>query len=84
MQNSRVGLQTVSQRAVRHQVSSLMSIVLFIALAVVPSLVVQAQVQCLGACEEQFATCKGDSGRCQDAYELCVNNCLSRFAALLG
>ena len=43
MQNSRVGRQTVSQRAARHQVSILMSIVLFIALSVVPGSVVQAQ-----------------------------------------
>jgi hypothetical protein len=82
MQNSRVGRQTVSQRAARHQVSILMSIVLFIALSMVPSSVVQAQVKCLGLCEEQLATCDGDS--CQDAYENCVNSCLGGFAALLG
>lgn len=82
MQNSRVGRQTVSQRAVRHQVSSLMSIVLFIALSLVPSLVVHAQVECLGGCEERLAGCKGD--RCQDIYESCVNSCLGSSAALLG
>jgi hypothetical protein len=88
MQNSRVSRQTASQRAVRHQVSILMSIVLFIALSVVPSSVVQAQVECLGACEKQFAACTGHSGQlsmdCQDIYESCVNNCLGSFAALLG
>ena len=89
MQNSRVGRQTVSQRAARHQVSILMSIVLFIALSVVPSSVVQAQVACLGACEAQYAACIGHSARqrpmgCQDTYESCVNSCLGSFAALLG
>ena len=91
MQNSRVGRQTVSQRAVRHQLSILMSIVLFIALSVAPSSVVQAQVECLGGCEEQFVACIGPPGRptevaivCQDTYESCVNSCLGSFAALLG
>lgn len=93
MQNSRVGHQTVSQRAVRHQVSILMSIALFVALSVVPSSVVQAQVECLGMCEADYAACMGQAGPghpgqiaavCQDTYETCVNNCLGRFAALLG
>ena len=88
MQNSRVGRRAVSRRAVRHQVPILMSIVLFIALSVVPTSVVQAQVACLGACEEQFAACLQRSGRfsmrCQDNYESCVNNCLGSFAVLLG
>ena len=88
MQNSRVGRQTVSQQAVRQQVSILMSIVLFVALSVVPSSVVQAQVECLGACEEQYAACIGHPGHvsmiCQDSYENCVNSCLGSFATLLG
>lgn len=88
MQNSRVGRQAVSQQAVRHQVSILMSIVLFIALSVVPRSVVRAQVECLGACEAQYAACVEHSGRysmlCQDTYEICVNSCLGSFAALLG
>jgi hypothetical protein len=88
MQNSRVGRQTVSQRAARHQVSILMSIVLFIALSVVPSSAVQAQVECLGMCESQFAVCIGQPGHssrnCQDNYELCVDSCLGSFAELLG
>jgi hypothetical protein len=88
MQNPRVGHQTVSQRAARHQVSILMSLVLFIALSVVPSSVVQAQVECLGACEAQFAACVRNPGHysmlCQDTYEICVDSCLGSFAALLG
>lgn len=88
MQNSSVGRQTVSPRAGRHQVSILMSIVLFIALSVVPSSMVQAQVECLGACEAQFAACRGSKNQvameCQDIYESCVNSCLGSFAALLG
>jgi hypothetical protein len=84
MQNSRVGRQTFSQRVAKHQVSILRFIVLVIALSVVPSSVVQAQVRCLGLCEEQLATCGGDSGPCQDTYESCVNSCLGGFAALLG
>jgi hypothetical protein len=88
MKNSKVGRQTVPQQAARHQVSILMSIVLFIALSVVPSSVVQAQVECLGACEAQLAACIGRPGQispdCQDTYESCVNGCLGRFAALFG
>lgn len=88
MQNSRVGRQTGSKRAVRHRVALLMSIVLLIALFAVPSSVVQAQVQCLGACEEQFAACRGrpnqDLMLCQDSYEICVDSCLGSFTALLG
>jgi hypothetical protein len=87
MQNSRVDRQTVSQRIVRHQVSILMSTVLFIALSIVPSTVVQAQTECLGACEEQYAACTNSghvSMLCQDTYENCVNSCLGSFAALLG
>lgn len=88
MQNSRVGRQSVSQRAVRPQISILMSIVLFIALSMVPSSMVQAQVQCLGRCEAQYAACLNNTGdssmSCQDTYENCVNSCLGSFAALLG
>jgi hypothetical protein len=88
MQNSRVGRQTVSQRAGRPQLSILMSIVLFVALSVVPTAVVQAQVECLGACEAQYAACIGQPGHismlCQDSYENCVNSCLGSFATLLG
>jgi hypothetical protein len=89
MQNSRAGRQTVSKGVVRHRVSTLMSIALVIALAVIPSPRVGAQVECLGACEAQFAACVGHSGGhysmlCQDTYEICVNSCLGSFAALLG
>jgi hypothetical protein len=87
MQNSRVGRQTVSQRAVAHQVSILMSVVLFIALSVVPSSVAQAQVECMGNCEAAYAACIHSdhvSMLCQDTYENCVNSCLGSFAALLG
>lgn len=93
MQNTSVGRQTVSQQAGRHRVSILMSIVLLIALSVVPGSAVQAQVECLGACEAEFAACMGASGPgrpdqasmvCQDTYESCVDGCLGSFAALLG
>lgn len=87
MQNSRVGRETVSQQAGTHQVSLLMSVVLFIALSVVPSSVAQAQVECLGNCEAAYVACI-HSGHisllCQDTYENCVNSCLGSFAALLG
>jgi hypothetical protein len=87
MQNSKAGRQTVSKTAVRHQVSILMSIVLLIAL----SSVTRAQVECLGQCEQTYATCVGNSGHipilaaiCQDNYEACVNACLGSVEALLG
>ena len=87
MQNSRVDRQTVSRRVVKHQASILMSIVLFIALSTVLRSVAQAQAECLGACEEQYAECI-NSGHvsmfCQDTYEACVNSCLGSSAALMG
>jgi hypothetical protein len=87
MQNQRVDRQTVSRRVVRHQASILMSIVLFIALSMVLSSVARAQTECLGACEEQYASCI-NSGHvtmlCQDTYEDCVNSCVGSSAVLLG
>ena len=89
MQNSKTGRQTISQRVVRR--SSLLSIALFIALSVVASSRVTAQVECLGRCEAQFASCLLNSGRsslrnpgCLESYEACVDACLGASAAVLG
>lgn len=88
MQNSKTGRQTNSQRIVRR--SSLLSIALLIALSVVASPRVTAQVECLGACEEQFAACLGNlehgspRSSCLDTYESCVDACLGGSAAVLS
>jgi Asp/Glu/hydantoin racemase len=69
---------------------SLLSIALFIALSVVASSRVTAQVECLGRCEAQFATCLINSNRvsliqgtCLESYEACVDTCLGGSAAVL-
>lgn len=70
---------------------SLLSIAFLIALSVVASSTVTAQVECLGRCEAQFAACLINSGRvfsqlkatCLESYELCVDNCLGGSAAVL-
>lgn len=73
------------------QAPFLMSIVLFGALLMVPATKVNAQVRCLGRCEQIFAEClrtTGDyqqnSSNCLDAFEDCVNRCLSNFAELFA
>ena len=90
MENSETGRQTISQRVVRRR--RLLSIALLVALSVTASPRAKAQVECLGACEEEFAAClssggsQGQSpeGRCQATYEACVDACLGASAALLG
>ena len=75
--------QTNSQRLVRRH--SLLSIALLIALSVGASLNVSAQVECLGACEEQFASCLRVSHvGCLESYESCVDACLGGYAAILA
>jgi hypothetical protein len=88
MQNSKTGRQTISKRVVGRR--SLLSIALFIALSVVASSRVTAQVECLGRCEAQFAGCLINSGRvsllaptCLETYEACVDTCLGGSAAVL-
>lgn len=88
MQNSKVSGQT-SPQAVKAKGSILMAIVLIGALSVVPATNVNAQVQCLGKCEQQLALCIGsggeDPGGCVTAYEVCVEKCLGNtFTALFG
>ena len=73
----------------RKQLSRLSSLVLFIALSVAQSPKAQAQVACIGLCEQQLADCLRNSGpvqspSCGDLYEICVNNCVGLFAARLG
>ena len=90
MQNSKTGRSTNSLRSIRRQVVILMSVVLFIALSMVPGTRVNAQVQCISACEQQFAMCLRNGGNnsafaptCLDTYEACIDACLGASAALL-
>lgn len=87
MEKSKDDRHTIS-RKVKRQVSALLSIALFIALAVVP---VNAQVECLGKCEESFVLCLRNQGNglsfsasCIETYEQCVEACLGSASALLG
>jgi hypothetical protein len=91
MQNSKAGQQIISQPSVGRHVSVLVSVVLFLALALLSSARVKAQVQCLSACEQQFAECLRNGGNnsafaptCLDTYEACVDACLGSAVALLG
>jgi hypothetical protein len=89
MKKSETGRQTISQRAVRRR--GLLSIALLIAVSVTASSRVTAQVECLGRCEAQFASCLLNSNRssfrnasCLESYEACVDACLGGSAAVLG
>lgn len=87
MKKSETGRQTISQRAVRRR--GLLSIALLIAVSVVASSRVTAQVECLGVCEAQFVGCLRNEGpvlsaSCLETYEACVNACLGGYAAVLG
>ena len=89
MKKRETGRKTVSQSAVTRLASGLLSIALLIALSLVESSRVTAQVECLGACEEQFESCLRNGGSefaptCQDKYEACVDACLGGSAAILG
>jgi hypothetical protein len=86
MKKWETGRQTISQRVVRRRISSLLSIALLIALSVVASSRVRAQVECLGKCEAQFALCVSNSepGGCLETYEACVDACLGSSAAILN
>jgi hypothetical protein len=79
----------MKKRETGRKTISLLSIALFIALSVTASSGVKAQVECMGACEEQFESCLRNGGSefaptCQDKYEACVDACLGGSAAILG
>ena len=84
MQNSK------SARAAKPAASILMSILLLGTLSLVPATKANAQVDCMGRCEQQYALCVASGGRqfkssCQDAYESCIDACLGdSYAGLLG
>jgi hypothetical protein len=69
-----------------------LSMALLIALSVVSSSTARAQVECLGECEAQLASCLRNSGpgspspenACIESYEACVDACLGASAALMG
>jgi hypothetical protein len=88
MQNSKVARQISLPSTVKTKGSILMSIVLLGALLLVPATKANAQVECLGRCEQQLALCIAEGGRqstdtCLGNYESCVNACLGRAARLL-
>jgi hypothetical protein len=81
------------EEAMRTQATTLMSFVLSGALLLVPATKVNAQVECIGTCEERFVECLRNSGTsqqlspgCLQSFEICVNECLgnSVAAALFG
>jgi hypothetical protein len=89
MKSLKTGRETISQRAVKRLTSGLLSMAFLIALPVLATSKVNAQVECLGACEEQYEACvrnSGDnpapSGGCQATYEACVDACLGGSVAI--
>jgi hypothetical protein len=87
MKDSKDGRQTISCKLER-QVSALLSIAVVVALAVVP---IDAQVECLGKCEQKLAECIRNQGNglsssasCIDDYEQCVDACLGATSAIRG
>jgi hypothetical protein len=88
MQNSHVARQTGLLSTVKTTGSTLMSIVLLGSIFLVAATNANAQVECLGRCEQQLALCIAEGGRqstgtCLENYESCVNACLGRAARLL-
>ena len=88
MQNSKVGRQIGLPSTIQTKGSILMSIVLLGALFLLPATKANAQVECLGRCEQQLALCVAEGGQqftgsCLENYESCVNGCLGRAARLL-
>ena len=91
MNKWKAGPQPISPRVVRRQILRLLPIALFIALSVVGTPRVGAQVECLGVCEAQLASCVGGprfgdlqlSASCLETYEACVDACLGSFNAIL-
>lgn len=76
------------RKTIQRQVSGLLSLSLFIGLAVGVS---QAQVACLGICEQNFELCLRNSGNnpqptngCLETYEACVEACLGSAGAILS
>ena len=83
MDKTENGRQTISWTIRR-----LLSIALVITLAVV---VTNAQVGCLGICEQNLAQCLRNQGSdppsggsCLENYENCVEDCLGSAGAILG
>lgn len=90
MRTSQGGRRTGLRTAVKTQATTLMSIILFGALLLVPTSKVNAQIECLGACEERLVECLRNSGTsqqfspgCVQSFENCVNECLGNSAAVL-
>ena len=70
-------------------VSGLLTIAFLMAITVSGSRQANAQVECLGVCEEQLVGCIRNSGNgpqvgldCISLYQTCVDNCLGNFDAL--
>lgn len=63
MQNSKTGRQTNSRTAVKATGSVLMSTILLASLFLVPAEKANAQVECMGKCEEQLANCLANGGQ---------------------
>jgi hypothetical protein len=70
------------------RVLGLLAIVLVIAFAVVA---INAQVECVGVCEQNLAQCirnQGNGGSlsasCIETFEACVEACLGEAGAILG
>lgn len=70
------------------QATTLTSIILFGALLLAPAAKVNAQIECIGTCEERFVECLRNSGTsqqlspgCVQSFEICVNECLGNSVA---
>ena len=82
--------QNTQPRTGERQISAFASIALCLALSLMPSLSVKAQVQCLAKCEKDLELCVRNSGTdldsgftsCQELFELCVTSCLSAVTVL--
>lgn len=92
MKQGKAGRQPISLRVIRRPEFRLLSITLLIALSMVGNSSVSAQVECLGGCEAQLASCVRNStpgnslfsASCLETYEACVDACLGGYSVILG
>lgn len=88
MQNAKAG-QSISPRTVARQIAYRLSLVLLTAVFLVSGPTAQAQVTCLGICEQNLEACIRNGGgsslapTCIEIWEACVAACVGS-APLFG
>jgi hypothetical protein len=89
MQNAKVG-QSISSRAAARHIAYRLSLALLIAVFLASGRTAQAQVTCMGICEQNLEACIRNGGgsslapTCVEVYEACISACVAGAASLIG